>query len=435
MSLSFKIHRGTKEIGGSCVEIWTQTTRIVIDFGLPLVNSNKTKFDSNVLNLSSIPELITLGVVPDIESLYNSSGEASILISHAHQDHYGLINYTHPNCKIYLGQATNKLITLTNLFTLHKCEIPNPYFFESGRPFQIGDIEITPFLMDHSAFDAYAFLVKSNGKTLFYSGDFRTHGRKSNLLESLKTKINSTVDYLLLEGTSVGRSTVIFKTEQAIEPEFEVVFKESKGINLVFTSGQNIDRIVSIYKACIKSGKTLLVDFYIANILKELSHFGKIPYPSYKYPAIRVFFPYRLSRMITLQCRQDLLYNFKEFKITREEINISAHNMVMIVRPNMQCDLEKLANLFNGNFIYSMWNGYKRDKAITDFIFYLKKRGVAEMEIHTSGHADVNGLKRLVEILNPKKIIPIHTFNSANYKDVFRNRDILELDDRRVISI
>jgi len=34
VNLSFKIHRGTKEIGGSCVEVWTSNTRIIIDMGM-----------------------------------------------------------------------------------------------------------------------------------------------------------------------------------------------------------------------------------------------------------------------------------------------------------------------------------------------------------------------------------------------------------------
>ncbi len=35
--MNFKIHRGTKEIGGSCVEIWTESTRIVVDFGTRVI--------------------------------------------------------------------------------------------------------------------------------------------------------------------------------------------------------------------------------------------------------------------------------------------------------------------------------------------------------------------------------------------------------------
>jgi ribonuclease J len=39
--MKFKIHRGTKEIGGSCVEVWTENTRILLDFGMPLVEKTE----------------------------------------------------------------------------------------------------------------------------------------------------------------------------------------------------------------------------------------------------------------------------------------------------------------------------------------------------------------------------------------------------------
>ena len=43
--MKFKIHRGTKEIGGSCVEVWTGNTRILLDFGMPLVEKDGKEFD------------------------------------------------------------------------------------------------------------------------------------------------------------------------------------------------------------------------------------------------------------------------------------------------------------------------------------------------------------------------------------------------------
>ena len=39
--MKFKIRRGTKEIGGSYVEVWTESTRILLDFGMTLVGMQK----------------------------------------------------------------------------------------------------------------------------------------------------------------------------------------------------------------------------------------------------------------------------------------------------------------------------------------------------------------------------------------------------------
>jgi len=42
---------------------------------------------------------------------------------------------------------------------------------------------------------------------------------------------------------------------------------------------------------------------------------------SKNYPNIRVFFPYWLCRRITQQGREELMYRYKSYKITRQEIS------------------------------------------------------------------------------------------------------------------
>lgn len=420
--MNITIHRGTKEIGGSCVEIWTESTRIVVDLGMPLVNPDGTRFDDRSISKSSTQQLIDQGILPNILGLYDNSGVTSILLSHAHQDHYGLINFVNVKNKIYLGKATHKLVEITNIIMNRDWSISNPQYFQSGTSFTIGDIEITPFLMDHSAYDAYAFLIKADGKSLVYSGDFRIHGRKQGVFEYFKRNVDKNIDYLLLEGTTIGRVDDSFPTEANIENEFIDTFKKNKGINLIYTSGQNIDRLVSIYRACIKTGKTLAIDFYIATVLKEMSKFRKtIPNPSKNLSNLKVFYPYRLSRMMSKLGKEKLMYQFRHAKIKKEQIDEQYNNIVMIVRPSMIDYLNRIKNLIDGVFIYSMWGGYKKEKQTKDFIEYLISKGMSERHIHTSGHADKKALQRMIDATNPKYIIPIHTFNANDYQKHFKN--------------
>jgi ribonuclease J len=434
--MNFTIHRGTHEIGGSCVEIWTQQTRIIVDFGMPLVNSDNSQFDSKTIARFSTQELINNRTLPNIQSLYQSDTKTALILSHAHQDHYGLINYLHKDCHVYLGKATQRLIEITNIFSNKTWKISNPHHFESGKPFVIGDIEIIPYLMDHSAFDAYAFMIKANGKSLFYSGDFRIHGRKANAFYWFSHNVDQNADYLLMEGTTLGRSNKKFPTEDELEIDLIDSFKTTQGINLIYTSGQNIDRLVSIYKACKRQRKILAIDFYIANILKDLADLGaKIPYPSSNYPEIKVFFPFRLSRMMSNQGNEQFMYRFKNFKITKEEIDNQFENTVMVIRPSMLGDLECLQNLKNGMLIYSMWSGYKKDESTKEFIDTLKNKGMGFTEIHTSGHADLDGLKKMVEVLKPKNLVPIHTFDGDQFDSVFLNVNVVRASDNETILI
>ena len=434
--MKFKIHRGTKEIGGSCVEVWTESTRIILDFGMPLVEKNGNEFDFRKYNELSIEELINHSVLPDIKGLYNEIEKSvdGVIISHPHQDHYGLSNFINKKVKYYLGEATHKIIEMNSLFTPQDIKIENTTYFEKEIEFKIGDISITPYWADHSAFDAYSFLVEANGKQLFYSGDFRNHGRKAKVFRWFTNNAPQNVDYLLLEGTTIGRETKPFKSETEIENDLVKVFKQKEKINMIYTSGQNIDRIVSIYRACIRTQKIFVIDVYVATILKELSKFAKIPFPSKEFENLKVIFPYFTSRRLKNEGHEQILYQFKNYKITKEEISNQADKIVMIVRPSMQKDLENINLINGGNLIYSMWEGYLQNSDTKKFIDYLTKRNFTIHKIHTSGHADTETLKQMVEAIKPKNIVPIHTFNGRDYKNIFKT-PILELNDGETIEI
>lgn len=434
--MKFKIHRGTKEVGGSCVEVWTESTKILIDFGMPLVDSDGEDFDFNKFKKLTPKELVNKGVLPNIEGFYDNSDCLidGVIISHSHQDHYGLVNYINENIQYYLGEATHKIIEINNIFTSQEITLKNINYFEKSNTFKIGDISITPYWADHSAFDAYSFLVEANGKSLFYSGDFRSHGRKARAFYWFTHNAPQNVDYLLLEGTTINRGDKPFKTESEIENELVEIFKQQNKINLVYASGQNIDRIVSVYKACIRTDKIFVVDVYVATILKELSQFAKIPFPSKEFKNLKVIFPYYTCGRLEHQGQEHIMYQFKNYKITKKEISAQADKIVMVVRASMLKELEHIEGIENGNLIYSMWEGYLTKPDTKEFVDYLENKKYTVYQVHTSGHADIATLKKMVEAIKPKNIVPIHTFEVDKYKNIFSS-PIVELKDEEIKEI
>jgi len=434
--MNFKIHRGTKEIGGSCVEIWTKSTRIVLDIGMPLVEKDGTAFDFNKYKNNTVGELIQKEILPNINGFYNDANKLidGVLISHPHIDHYGFSNFLHPDIQYYLGAATHKIIELTSTFTPQQNVIQKCKYFEKSKPFKIGDIIIMPYWMDHSAFDAYAFLIESDGKSIFYSGDFRGHGRKSKSFKWFLHNAPTNIDYLLIEGTQIERNTKRDKTESEIENELIDIFSSSDQINLVYASSQNIDRLVSIYRACKRTEKLFVVDVYTATVLKTLSEFSSLPYPSKKFTDIKVIFPHFLCRRLADGNNEKVLYQFRNYKITKEEIDKNAHNIVMMVRPSMKLDLEHIPNIDEGNLIYSLWDGYLKKDYTSNLIDYLKGRRFNIYKIHTSGHADIETLRKMIDAIKPKCIIPIHTFKGDEYKNHFKN-PVKELKDGQEVVI
>ena len=436
--MTLTIHRGSNEIGGSCVEVCTAKTRIILDFGMPLTNIDGSVYVPDEVTELSINNLIKEKILPNIPSLFGEADgkETALLISHAHQDHYGLVSFVNSNIPVYLGKATHKLIELTTIFGKSNTKIENPVYFENQNSFSFGDIEITPCLMDHSSYDAYAFLLKGEGRTVLYTGDFRAHGRKRKHFYKFLHIMPKNPDLLLMEGTSLSRPRQKSQTEEELETELIKTFKECKGINLVYVSGQNIDRLVTFFRACRRSGRIFVIDFYIATVLFEMAKLGgKLPYPSKGFPEIRVLFPDSLTRRMEKKNRNDLIDKFKEYEITLDEINKNLSRVVMPVRSSMECEIHKLKDLSGGNLIYSMWEGYRKNDYTERFLSNIEKRGAAIINIHTSGHADYNTLKKLIGKIKPKELVPIHTTVSSQYQALFTKVKVRPVIDGEIINI
>lgn len=410
------IHRGTSEIGGTCIELESGETRIVLDLGLPLDSASNS--ESNLINHR-------------IVEIANSSN--GVIISHTHLDHFGLIHSISTKLPLWLSKASHKIIDINRIFQNKNISVSNPCYFENEKPFKIGGFTVTPYLNDHSAFDSYSFLVEAEGKRLFYSGDFRNHGRKASLFRKIISHPPKNIDYLLVEGTTIGRIQGNFVTEEDIKNSFIEIFKESQDINLIYTSSQNIDRIVSIYKACLSSRKTLVLDVYTAEILDCLSEFSKLPTPLKGFSNLRVFYPVYLLQKLTKLGHNSLIEKYSKASISINEISNNPSGYAMLVRPSMKNDLEKI-NLMSGNFLYSMWNGYKEQPNTKEFINWLVSKNIRTIDVHTSGHASVDTLRKFADALNPSKIIPIHTQNSYAYSNIF-NQNILVLNDNEKFNL
>jgi len=401
------------------------------------MNKDGSSFDSSVIKDLSIDEMIKEKILPNIPALYNKTRdkETAIIISHSHQDHYGLIDFVDNDIPVYLGKASHKLIELTAVFGGRKPVIKKPIYITSYEIFTFGDIEITPYFMDHACCDAYAFLLKGEGKTIFYSGDFRGHGRKWRSFNKFLHIAPKNVDYMLMEGTSISRSNKRFETEEQLEEQFIKTFKDTKGINFVYVSGQNIDRLVTIFRACRRCGKLFVIDFYIANVLYELAKLDyRVPYPSKNFPEVKVYNPSLLTKRIQNFNRNDLIDRFAQFNIDYEEINEQAKNIVMTIRSSMAHEIKKIKKLKGATLIYSMWEGYKDNSYTKKFLNDIVKSGATINTIHTSGHADNYTLKKMYNAVLPKMLIPIHTVDADKYQELFIEAVVNQVIDGETIG-
>ncbi|MBU4312209.1 MAG: MBL fold metallo-hydrolase [Candidatus Omnitrophica bacterium] len=419
------IHRGTKEIGGSCVELATAKARILIDFGMPLVSAGHKPFDSKILAGKFPEELKRLGVLPDIKGLYKDEEKSidAILISHSHMDHYGFLSYAHPDIPIYMSEGAKILMEISDIFTPLKIGNINAKVLNKRKALNIGDFVVTSYLVDHSAFDALAFMVEAEGKRLFYSGDFRGHGRKSALFKYMLSRPPKDIDCLLIEGSMIGRGNQIYKNERAVESKIEDILRSSTNISFLFASSQNIDRLVSAYKACLKTKRIFVIDIYAAYILDKLRKVSK-NIPQFNWRNIRVKFIKNHADVLAKRVSNKLLYFYNTKKIDIFEINRKKSKILMLARDNSIFPLivKGINDVQNARIIYSIWSGYLTN----GFKQYCDKKGLVIEQVHTSGHATIGDLKSFSSALNPKMLIPIHTFYPEKYQELFKNVKVLK---------
>ena len=401
--MKISIKRGTKEIGGSAVEIISDNgQRIVVDLGLPLDAADNSH-----------------DLLPDITGLTQKTDDLlGLLISHAHQDHYGLGIHIDKSIPVYMSEESYNIMKIA-----YEHKLPNAFVFEktvcfaNENTFQIGDFNITPYLFDHSAYGAYGFLIEADGQRVFYSGDFRAHGRKRNLFYKFLQNHPQNIDVLLMEGSCLGREfSEHYEYEQDLEVKFCNFWKESSGLALVQASAQNIDRIVTIYRAAKKCRRRLVLSGYAGHILWGTKNPNL---PNFTWSDVKKF----------------STKPQKSHEIGIDDILENPQKFVILLDYHIRQELKK-HNAVNETtaYAYSMWSGYK--EKYQEWLNFLATKNAKVQDIHTSGHADISALKKIVASLKPKIVVPIHTFCPQEFKQMFNNTiclndgDIFELSSK-----
>jgi ribonuclease J len=336
------IHRGDKEIGGSCIEIRSNSgASIFIDAGLELYGE-KAKLPKEIENTDAI------------------------FLSHAHPDHFGLLGRVSQNIPMYCGEITESILQIMIAFNGDKFDKIDRKFlhFKSGEEVKIKDISITPFLTDHSVPDSYAFLVKADGKAVLYSGDFRTGGRKHNCITRILNAVKKP-NILIADCTCIEPREGSIKTEEELAEKItETISANSNLPVFAICSAINVDRIVTIYKATRRNKRIFVCDIYTALILWAMGKSGaRVPQITWEYVKVLSRDDIAKSQRVLLELSfkklgfkdfRDIIYR-KNTSITAEEISKNPHKYLL--KLNRVRDIQKACGIGEYQILVSTtWN-------------------------------------------------------------------------------
>jgi len=390
--LAIRIHRGTHEVGGTCIEMACGGRRLVLDAGMPLT-----------------PPRRGCDLLPDVPGLF-APGDGSLealLISHPHPDHHGLADLVDPSVPIYLGPRAAAILRESSFFIPWAPSFDPTGRIEHRRPLRLGPFTVTPWQVDHNAEDAFALLVEAGGRRVLYSGDWRGHGTNRWMIDELAAEVGP-LDALMIEGTRIGRSFGEVDaplTEADLEDRCAELFADAPRAVLAFCSAHSLDRLDRIRAACRRSGRTMVMDLYGA-ALWEAS--GREPLREAR-GQIRVFLPRWQRRRMIESDDFRRLNAVRSARIYPEELSERGSDLVLVVRTSALSELENTGVLLDAHAVWSMWPGYLENESMEHDLRILRRNGVLLHHIHTSGHASAEDLQALVRRLDARQVVPIHT--------------------------
>lgn len=401
------VHRAAREIGGNCIELAFEGHRLILDAGRRL-DAGGTSSAADEL-----PPTLALDAPVD-----------ALVISHPHQDHYGLLSQIPPSWPVWSGAAAEILIRMTA--TLRKERIAQRFHaYRAWSSFSIGPFTVTPYLTDHSAFDAHMLLVECAGKRILYSGDFRRTGRKAVLVSRLMGSPPAPLDVLLLEGTTLGRREP-FPTEDELLDEFMALFQRTRGRVFVTWSAQNIDRTVTIYKACRRTGRTLILDLYSLDVLERLSALHD-SLPRLGWPALLAVITARMKRFYDSPTGMSAPAFVERCATSGRAIGAAdlarQRDAVIMLRPSLLRDFVRNDLVLDREdaWVCSIWSGYLANDDYAEVRRQFDAAGAAFERVHTSGHASLADLETFAARMAPRHLVPIHSVDWDDHLHRFAN--------------
>jgi ribonuclease J len=411
------IHRGQHEIGGMCIEVAASDgTRILLDLGMPLIAPDGGDFPRDTPQRPTA-ELIAEDVLRDIPGLYpddpSSPAIAAIILTHSHLDHYGLAHHAHPAIPVYGSQGTLSVLEVGRVFFPDSVLPERLRPLPTNEPLHFGALSVTAIPVDHAAPDSRALLVEADGQRLLYTGDLRAHGRTGFHFENLlRDERVHGVDWLLVEGTTLGSSggTHGLRSESDVEEKLIELARANKDrLVAVAASGQNIDRLVSCYRAARRSGRLLVIDPYQAFVLMKLVHLSK-SIPQFTWDGVCVSFaPSQVERLKNAGLMELVRQMADEGRVSSDQLAEQPARYLICTRGSRGATrlLEKVGST-RVVLVWSMWRGYW-DRDPSAMRTWAEGQHVEPHFVHSGGHAWPDDLQRLTSAIEPKQTVWVHT--------------------------
>lgn len=375
--MNLKVHRavGAKNV---IIEIFTAQAKILLDGGMSLE-------ENEVLSPS------------ELAAAYAFSDVSAVFLSHYGTDHITLAAGSADGVPVYTGKLAGRIGAAAQKY---KAKKPRPFagYYASGATIIVGDMKVTPYLIDDAIYDGFVLLVEGDGKSVLYTGDYRANGRKS--FEEMVKNLPVNVDVMLCEGGVITAADVNPITERDLEEQAAKLMKDKKGPVFILQAATDFDRATTMFHAAKRNKRVFLEDLYMAQLAAAA---GKaMPNPN-GWTGVKAY-------LTTGYKAEHFRYQMFTELPRMNKAEIETQKFAMCVRVPMKKYMKTLSQgmrFTDGLLIDTLPDAVRATEAAQVFIAFAAQKGLAVATLRNSGHADAMAMRALIEAVKPKKLLPL----------------------------
>lgn len=321
-----------------------------------------------------------------------------IVITHAHEDHYGALHDIWPKLKapVWMTPFGAGLLEAKRQGEVDAPKIPVT-IYRAGEKFTVGSFEIEAIPVAHSIPEPMSLAITTPVGTVIHTGDWKIDPAPSIGPKTDEARFRAYGDKgvlaLVCDSTNALRDGDS-PSEQEVGASLKKLIEEAKGRVAISTFSSNVGRVVAIARAARDAGRQVLV-------------LGR-----------------SLKRVIDVSSELGYMDGLPEFIAEEDYGFIPRENLVIICTGSQGEPLAALAKLARDEMksvaltagdtvIFSSRTIPGNEKAILEIKNRLIDLGMKIIEdgdalVHVSGHPRRSELKRMYEWVRPEIGVPVH---------------------------
>ena len=388
----------------------TEKTKIIILGGLDGIGRNMMllEYKNEVLIIDmglKFPEESTPGIdciIPDVS--YIVEGKKKIIgtiFTHGHYDHIGAVPYLLDKLgsayPMYAGAMAKEIILRRQQEFPYKNKL-NIQVVKDGQKEKIGPFDVEFIKMNHSIPDTFGLLINTPAGKIFHSADFKFDEdpifETPTDLKKLE-RIGQEGVLLLLSDSTGAEEEGSSLSEKMIMENLEKIFKDAPGRILTSTFASLLIRIQEIIVLSEKYGRKIVIEG--RSMKTNIEAAQKLGY-------------IKIKRGEEIRAKN--IQNYPDSKITIICTGAQGEKRASLTRIASK-EHKHIRFKEKDTVIFSSSTVPGNERSVQDLKDSILRQGPEVynsdmMDIHASGHAKQDEIMKLMRLIRPKFVMPIH---------------------------